>query len=88
MPIRKSVVNSPVVQSNPQLSKIIKEWVPIALEESARCPHAFAGLATVDNGTAMLNCIQEILVGSTTATAALTKLQKGIAGFGASYKGS
>ena len=35
----------------------------------------------------MLNCIQEILEGSTTATAALTKLQKGIAGYGASYKG-
>ncbi len=88
VPIRKSVINSPVVQNNPQLLKIVKEWVPIALEESARCPHLFAGLATVDNGTAMLTCIQEILEGSTTATAALTKLQKGIAGYGASYKGS
>ena len=39
VPIRKSVINSPVVQDNPQLSKIVKEWVPIALEESARCPH-------------------------------------------------
>jgi multiple sugar transport system substrate-binding protein len=88
VPIRKSVINSPVVQSNPQLAKIVKEWVPIALEESARCPHLFAGLATVDNGTAMLTCIQEILEGSTTATAALTKLQQGIEGYGASYKGS
>jgi multiple sugar transport system substrate-binding protein len=87
VPIRKSVVNSPAVQSNPQLVKIINEWVPIAKEESARCPYLFAGLATVDNGTSMLNCIQTILEGSTTATAALSALQKGIAGYGASYKG-
>jgi multiple sugar transport system substrate-binding protein len=88
LPIRKSVLNSSAVQSNPQLVKIINEWVPIAKEESARCPHLFAGLATVDNGTAMLQCIQEILEGSTTAVAALTKLQQGIKGYGASYKGA
>lgn len=87
LPIRKSVQSSRAIQSNPQLLKIIKEWVPIAKEESARCPYLFAGLATVDNGTAMLDCIQSILEGSTTATAALTKLQKGIGGYGASYKG-
>lgn len=87
VPVRKSVVNSPVVQSDPQLSKVISEWVPVAQPESARCPHLFAGMATVDNGTAMLTCIQEILEGNTTATAALTKLQKGISGYGISYKG-
>jgi multiple sugar transport system substrate-binding protein len=87
VPIRKSVLRSPAIQSNPQLVKIINEWAPVAKEESARCPHLFAGLATVDNGTAMLQCIQEILEGSTTAVGALTKLQQGIKGYGASYKG-
>jgi multiple sugar transport system substrate-binding protein len=88
VPVRKSVIAAPQVQANPQLLKIINEWVPIAKEESARCPHLFAGLATVDNGTAMLECIQSILEGGTTAKAALTKLQQGIKSYGASYKGS
>jgi multiple sugar transport system substrate-binding protein len=86
VPIRKSVIALPEVQADPQLSKIIKEWVPVAKPESARYSHIFSGLATVDNGTAMVQCIQSILQGKTTATAALQTLQSGIQNYGASYK--
>jgi len=86
VPIRKSVIALPEVQADPQLVKIINEWVPVAKAESARCPHIFSGLATVDNGTAMVQCIQSILQGNTTATAALQTLQTGIQNYGASYK--
>jgi multiple sugar transport system substrate-binding protein len=86
VPIRKSVIALPEVQADPQLVKIIKEWVPVAKPESARYSHIFSGLATVDNGTAMVQCIQSILLGNTTATAALQTLQAGIQNYGASYK--
>jgi multiple sugar transport system substrate-binding protein len=86
VPVRKSVIALPKVQADPQLTKIINEWVPIAKPESARCPHIFSGLATVDNGTAMVQCIQSVLQGNTTAKAALQTLQSGIQNYGASYK--
>ena len=86
MPIRKSVIALPQIQADPQLVKIINEWVPVAKAESARYPHIFSGLATVDNGTAMVQCIQSILQGKTTATAALQTLQSSIQNYGASYK--
>lgn len=86
VPIRKSVIALPEIQADPQLVKIIKEWVPVAKPESARYAHIFSGLATVDNGTAMVQCIQSILGGKTTATAALQTLQTGIQNYGASYK--
>ena len=86
VPVRKSVIALPEIQADPQLSKIIKEWVPVAKPESARYSHIFSGLATVDNGTAMVQCIQSILQGKTTATAALQTLQSGIQNYGASYK--
>jgi multiple sugar transport system substrate-binding protein len=86
VPIRKSVIALPQIQADPQLVKIIKEWVPVAKPESARYAHIFSGLATVDNGTAMVQCIQSILEGKTTAQAALQNLQNGIQQYGASYK--
>jgi multiple sugar transport system substrate-binding protein len=86
VPVRKSVIALPEIQADPQLVKIIKEWVPVAKPESARYAHIFSGLATVDNGTAMVQCIQSILGGKTTATAALQTLQNGIQNYGASYK--
>jgi multiple sugar transport system substrate-binding protein len=86
VPIRKSAIALPEVQADPNLVKIIKEWVPVAKPESARYPHIFSGLATVDNGTAMVQCIQSILQGKTTAKAALQTLQNGIQQYGSSYK--
>ncbi len=86
VPIRKSAIALPQVQADPNLVKIIKEWVPVAQPESARYAHIFSGLATVDNGTPMVQCIQSILQGNTTAKAALTTLQAGISQYGASYK--
>ncbi len=86
VPIRKSAIALPQVQADPQLVKIIKEWVPVAKAESARSPQIFSGLATVDNGTAMVQCIQSILQGKVTATEALTTLQAGIQNYGISYK--
>jgi multiple sugar transport system substrate-binding protein len=86
VPIRKSAIALPQVQADPQLVKIIKEWVPVAKAESARSPVIFAGLATVDNGTAMVQCIQSILGGKTTANAALQTLQSGIQNYGISYQ--
>jgi multiple sugar transport system substrate-binding protein len=86
VPIRKSAIALPQVQADPQLVKIINEWVPVAKAESARSPVIFAGLATVDNGTAMVQCIQSILGGKTTATAALQTLQSGIQNYGISYQ--
>jgi multiple sugar transport system substrate-binding protein len=86
VPIRKSAIALPQVQADPNLVKIIKEWVPVAKPESARFAHIFSGLATVDNGTPMVQCIQSILQGNTTAKAALTTLQNGIQQYGASYK--
>jgi len=84
VPIRKSAIALPQVQADPQLVKIINEWVPVAKAESARSPVIFAGLATVDNGTAMVQCIQSILGGKVTAKAALTTLQSAIANYGIS----
>ena len=46
------MITPPQVQADPQLVKIIKEWVPVAKAESARCPHIFSGLATAGKGTA------------------------------------
>jgi multiple sugar transport system substrate-binding protein len=86
VPIRKSAIALPQVQADPNLVKIINEWVPVAKPESARYAHIFSGLATVDNGTPMVQCIQSILQGNTTAKAALTTLQAGIQQYGASYK--
>ena len=86
VPVRKSVIALPQIQADPNLVKIIKEWVPVAKPESARYAHIFSGLATVDNGTPMVQCIQSILQGNTTAKAALTTLQNGISQYGASYK--
>jgi multiple sugar transport system substrate-binding protein len=86
VPVRKSVIALPQVQADPNLVKIINEWVPVAKPESARYAHIFSGLATVDNGTPMVQCIQAILQGNTTAKAALTTLQAGIQQYGASYK--
>ena len=86
VPIRKSAIALPQVQADPNLVKIINEWVPVAKPESARYAHIFSGLATVDNGTPMVQCIQSILQGNTTAKAALTTLQNGIQQYGASYK--
>jgi multiple sugar transport system substrate-binding protein len=86
VPIRKSAIALPQVQADPQLVKIINEWVPVAKAESARSPVIFAGLATVDNGTAMVQCIQSILGGKTTANAALQALQTGIQSYGISYQ--
>jgi multiple sugar transport system substrate-binding protein len=86
VPVRKSAIALPQVQADPNLVKIIKEWVPVAKPESARYGHIFSGLATVDNGTPMVQCIQSILQGNTTAKAALTTLQNGISQYGASYK--
>jgi multiple sugar transport system substrate-binding protein len=86
VPVRKSAIALPQVQADPNLVKIIKEWVPVAKPESARYAHIFSGLATVDNGTPMVQCIQSILQGNTTAKAALTTLQNGISQYGASYK--
>jgi hypothetical protein len=60
--------------------------VPVAKAESARSPVIFSGLATVDNGTAMVQCIQSILGGKVTAKDALTTLQSGIQNYGISYK--
>jgi multiple sugar transport system substrate-binding protein len=86
VPIRKSAIALPQVQANPQLVKIINEWVPVAKAESARSPVIFSGLATVDNGTAMVQCIQSILGGKVTAKDALQTLQTGIQNYGISYK--
>ncbi len=86
VPVRKSAIALPEVQADPNLVKIINEWVPVAKPESARYAHIFSGLATVDNGTPMVQCIQSILQGNTTAKAALTTLQNGISQYGASYK--
>ena len=86
VPIRKSAIALPQVQADPQLVKIIKEWVPVAKAESARSPVIFSGLATVDNGTAMVQCIQSILGGKVTAKDALQTLQTGIQNYGISYK--
>jgi len=38
VPVRKSVIALPEIQADPQLVKIIKEWVPVAKPESARYP--------------------------------------------------
>ncbi len=51
MPVRKSAIALPQVQADPNLVKIINEWVPVAKPESARYAHIFSGLATVDNGS-------------------------------------
>ena len=86
VPVRKSAIALPQVQADPNLVKIINEWVPVAKPESARYAHIFSGLATVDNGTPMVQCIQSILQGNTTAKQALQTLQTGIQQYGASYK--
>ena len=50
VPARKSVLRLPNILSNPQMVKIVKDWVPIAKSYSARSKTLFAGLASVDAG--------------------------------------
>jgi hypothetical protein len=59
--------------------KIINEWQPIMLTLGAKAPHAFPALGIYDASTPFTTFVQTIMQGSTTATAALTQLQQGLA---------
>lgn len=78
LPIRKSVIKLPQIQSDPNVVKILKEWQPVAKGYSARGETLFAGLASVDAGTAVNAFTQTMLAGKTDSKSALQTLQAGI----------
>lgn len=78
LPVFKSVVALPAIQHNPNTVKILQEWQPVGKNYSSRGVALFAGLASVDAGTAINQFAQTMLAGKTDSKTALQTLQTGI----------
>ena len=78
LPVFKSVVALPAIQKNANTVKILKEWQPVGKNYSSRSTGLFAGLASVDAGTAINQFAQTMLAGKTDSKTALATLQSGI----------
>ena len=86
VPIRKSVIALPVIQSNPAMVKIVKEWVPIAHAEGWLDPHEFSGLAVVDNSPEMIKWAEAMLEPSTNVQSVMKTFQSWAEPYSATYK--
>jgi len=85
VPIRKSVIALPQIQSNPAMVKIVKEWVPVAHSEGWLDPHEFSGLAVVDDAPQMIKFAESILSGDPVVPA-LKAFQAWAEPYSAKYK--
>jgi multiple sugar transport system substrate-binding protein len=79
VPVLKSVASLPAVKSNVGTQKIISDLVPYAVPYSQHAPHAFPAMGNYDAGSAINTFAQTMLTGQTTAKAALSQLQSGLA---------
>ncbi len=78
LPVNKSVIALPQVQADKNVAKVLKEWGPVGKGYAARGTTLFAGLASVDAGTAINQFTQTMLQGKTDSKSALKTLQSGI----------
>lgn len=78
LPVFKSVVALPEIQSNKDELKILTDWQPVGKGYSARGTTLFAALAAVDAGTAINQFTQTMLAGKTDSKTALQTLESGI----------
>ncbi len=86
VPIRKSVIALPVIQSNPAMVKIVNEWVPIAHAEGWLDPQEFSGLAVVDNSPEMIKWAEAMLEPSTNVQSVMKTFQSWAEPYSATYK--
>ncbi len=79
LPPLKSFTETTQFKSDPNMVKVIQEWLPVSKVWSAPGSDSlFLGVTTVDGTPAMINFAQEIFGGNTDARSALTTLQNAI----------
>ncbi|MBO0707314.1 MAG: extracellular solute-binding protein [Candidatus Dormibacteraeota bacterium] len=79
LPVLKSLTQTPQFKSDPNMVKVIQEWLPVSRTWAAPGSNSiFLGVTAVDGTTPMLNFAQEVLGGRTDAKSALTTLQNAI----------
>jgi len=79
LPVLKSIVALPAFQKRANSVKVIKEWQPVSKSMAARGGALSSKLGDIDSSTPLFQFAQKVLSGKTTATAALTALQAGLA---------
>ncbi|KAB0677546.1 ABC transporter substrate-binding protein [Aureimonas leprariae] len=75
LPVKKSIADLPVIQSNPNLVVAVNEWQPIGKTIGAQAPHAFAALNAVDGGAASAAFVQQMVQGKTKSRDMLETLE-------------
>ncbi|MDE1994842.1 MAG: hypothetical protein KGI75_20235, partial [Rhizobiaceae bacterium] len=75
LPVKKSIADLPIIQSNPNLVTSINEWQPVGKTIGAQAPHAFAALNAVDGGAASAAFVQQIIQGKTKSKDMLETLE-------------
>jgi multiple sugar transport system substrate-binding protein len=75
LPVKKSIADLPIIQSNPNLVMSINEWQPVGKTIGAQAPHAFAALSAVDGGAASAAFVQQIIQGKTKSKDMLETLE-------------
>ncbi len=79
LPVLKSLTETPQFKSDPNMVKVIQEWLPVSKTWAAPGSNSiFLGVTAVDGTTPMLNFAQAVLGGQTDAKSALTTLQNAI----------
>ncbi len=78
VPVKKSIIESPKFQNNPNFMRAINEWQPIAKTIAARSKSSFGGLVAVDGGTATTTLVQQVVQGGQDPKTMLETCQKGL----------
>jgi len=79
LPVLKSLTETPEFKSDPNMVKVIQEWLPVSKTWAAPGSNSiFLGVTSVDGTTPMLNFAQSVLGGQTDAKSALTTLQNAV----------
>lgn len=79
IPVLQSIVDLPEFQKNPNRVKVVKEYQPVAKTYGSRSTNLFPAMAQVDGSQLLAQFTQTVLGAKTTAKAALTTLQQGLA---------
>ena len=78
LPVKKSIIDLPIIQNNANLVKSVQEWQPIGKTIAAKASAPFGGLTAVDGGTATTTLVGKIVQGSTPSKNLLEDLQRGL----------
>ncbi|MFG2045403.1 ABC transporter substrate-binding protein [Dactylosporangium sp. NPDC048998] len=78
LPVKKSIIDLPIVQNNANLVKSVKEWQPIGKTIAAKASVPFGGLVAVDGGSATTTFVGQIVQGTTPSNKMLKDLQAGL----------